>query len=175
MKTKYITLTLALAVVSICSVSAYAQNNNGRAPGYHGNLAITDHLGVFIGAETSHGYMFDSHNYLGLGIGGFVLPNDSHPTYMNAFIDYHNYLRDKNTLVLGVKAGWSHAFNYQKDSGIKFENGILCEPNIGWSWCFNSGYGLYLGLGASLIFPLGESRTEKTVLPMPKITFGFEF
>lgn len=172
--------TLIKLIISICAmflicISAHAQDGNGRSEGYRGNLAITDHLGVFIGAETSHGYMFDSHNYLGLGIGGFVLPNDSHPTYMNAFIDYHNYLKDNNTLVLGVKTGWSHAFNYQKDSGIKFENGILCEPNIGWSWYFNSGYGLYLGLGASLIFPLGESRTEKTVLPMPKISFAFEF
>ena len=172
--------TLIKLIISICAmflicISAHAQDGNGRSEGYRGNLAITDHLGVFIGAETSHGYMFDSHNYLGLGIGGFVLPNDSHPTYMNAFIDYHNYLRDNNTLVLGVKTGWSHAFNYQKDSGINFENGILCEPNIGWSWSLNSGNGLYLGLGASLIFPLGESRTEKTVLPMPKISFAFEF
>ncbi len=172
---KHIKLIISLGFLLLIAASAYAQNSNDRSEGYHGNLAITDHLGVFIGAETSHGYMFDSHNYLGLGIGGFVLPNESHPTYMNAFIDYHNYLRDNNTLVLGVKAGWSHAFNYQKDSGIKFENGILCEPNIGWSWCFNSGNGLYLGLGASLIFPLGESRTEKTVLPMPKISFAFEF
>lgn len=172
---KHIKLIISLGFLLLIAASAYAQNSNDRSEGYRGNLAITDHLGVFIGAETSHGYMFDSHNYLGLGIGGFVLPNESHPTYMNAFIDYHNYLRDNNTLVLGVKAGWSHAFNYQKDSGIKFENGILCEPNIGWSWSLNSGNGLYLGLGASLIFPLGESRTEKTVLPMPKISFAFEF
>lgn len=172
---KHIKLIISLGFLLLISASAYAQNSNDRSEGYRGNLAITDHLGVFIGAETSHGYMFDSHNYLGLGIGGFVLPDESHPIYMNAFIDYHNYLRDNNTLVLGVKAGWSHAFNYQKDSGIKFENGILCEPNIGWSWSLNSGNGLYLGLGASLIFPLGESRTEKTVLPMPKISFAFEF
>ena len=172
---KHIKLIISLGFLLLIAASAYAQNSNDRSEGYRGNLAITDHLGVFIGVETSHGYMFDSHNYLGLGIGGFVLPNESHPTYMNAFIDYHNYLRDNNTLVLGVKAGWSHAFNYQKDSGIKFENGILCEPNIGWSWSLNSGNGLYLGLGASLIFPLGESRTEKTVLPMPKISFAFEF
>ena len=125
-----------LGFLFLVTVSSYAQNSNGRSRGYHGNLAITNHLGVFIGAETSHGYMFDGHNYLGLGIGGFVLPNNNHPTYMNTFIDYHNYVKDNNTLVLGVKAGWSHAFNYQKDSGIKFENGILCEPNIGWSWCF---------------------------------------
>ena len=38
-----------------------------------------------------------------------------------------------------------------------------------------SGNGLTLGLGAALYMPVGESRTDKKVLPMPKLSFGFEF
>ncbi|MDE5890433.1 MAG: hypothetical protein K2H10_05385 [Bacteroidales bacterium] len=138
-------------------------------------MMIIDYLGVFVGLETSHGYMFDKHNYFGAGIGGFILPNKSHPTYMNAFLDYHNYLKEKNTLVLGMKAGWSHSFNYVQNSGIQYENGILLEPNIGWSWLLGSRRGLNLGLGAAIIIPAGDSRTDRKVLPMPKIFFGFEF
>ncbi len=173
MKTKLIISTLAF--LFLISSSVFAQNGIGRSRGYHGSIAVTDQLGVFVGAETSHGYMFDSHNYIGLGIGGFILPNDSLPIYMNTFIDYHNYLREKNTFVLGLKAGWSHAFNYLEDSGIQYQNGVLFEPNAGWSWRLKSGNGLCLGLGASMILPLGNSRTSRKILPLPKISFGFEF
>ena len=171
----FIRLLVSVETLCLMTICAYAQTSNSRTQGYHGNITLTDHLGVFVGVETSHGYMLDNHNYIGLGVGGFILPNNSHPTYMNTFFDYHNYLRDKSTLVLGVKAGWSHAFNYLKDSGIKYKNGVLCEPNIGWSWCLQSGKGLYLGLGATLVFPFGDSRTDQKVLPLRKISFGLEY
>ena len=120
--------------------------------------------------------MFDRHNYLGVGVGGFIFPNSSHPTFMNAFLDYHNYLSKKaSTPVLGLKAGGSHSFNYEGLSGVKFKNAVLIEPSLGWSWGLKSGKGLTLGLGAALYLPVGESRTDKKVLPMPKLSFGFEF
>jgi len=168
------TITVLFALIMAASLS-FAQSGNSRFRGYQGNIMITDHLGVFIGLETSHGYMFDKHNYLGAGIGGFIFPNESHPTYMNTFVDYHHYLKEQNSLVLGVKAGWSHAFNYAGNSGIQYGNGILLEPNIGWSWLFKSGKGLFAGLGLAMIIPVGDSRTDWKVLPMPKISLGFEF
>lgn len=74
-----------LTALSIACLSpggeSFAQSGNGRTAGYHGNVMVTDHLGVFVGLETSHGYMFDK----------------------------HNYLKDRSSLVLGMKTGWSHA------------------------------------------------------------------
>ena len=103
---------------------SFAQSGNGRTAGYHGNVMVTDHLGVFVGLETSHGYMFDKHNWLGGGINVFVFPDTNLPTYMNVFVDYHNYLKERSSLVLGMKAGWSHAFNYD-NGGVNYKNGIF--------------------------------------------------
>lgn len=164
-----------LFITSLLATNSFAQSEIKRRSGYYGNITITDHLGVFVGLETSHGYMFDKHNYLGAGVGGFILPNNNHPTYMNTFLDYHCYLKEKNSFVLGMKAGWSHAFNYNSNSGIKFKNGILIEPNIGGSWLLKSGNGLILGFGVAMIFPVGDFRTDKKIFPLPKISFGFEF
>ena len=61
----------ALAVVS-CFVSS-AQNDY-RSKGYKGSVSITDHYGVWLGAETSHGYMFNRNIYLGAGI---ILQNEA--------------------------------------------------------------------------------------------------
>ena len=164
------------AVLAVVSFSALAQTHDYRSKGYKGSVSITDQLGVWVGAETSHGFMFDRHNYLGVGVGGFVFPNSDHPTFMNAFIDYHNYLSNKtSTPVLGLKAGGSHCLNYEEATGVKFKNAIVIEPSAGWSWGLKSGHGLTLGLGAALYMPVGESWTDKKVLPMPKLTFGFEF
>ena len=172
---RFLVVAAALVVVSF---SAMAQTHDYRGKGYKGSVSITDQFGVFVGAETSHGYMFDRHNYLGVGVGGFVFPNSSHPTFMNAFIDYHNYLSNKaSTPILGLKAGGSHSF-YNNGNGltdVKFKNAVVIEPSTGWSWGLKSGNGLTLGLGAALYIPVGESMTDRKVLPMPKLSFGFEF
>lgn len=166
-----------LVMLSLFGAVSHAQTISGRKPGYRGSIAVTDNLGVFVGAETSHGYLFDAHNYLGIGIGGFILPNGTgNPVFGNAFLDYRYYLKDKpGTLVLGVKSGYSHAFTYDKDSGVAFRNGILLEPTVGWCWGLKNGCGFSLGLGLTMIAPLGESRTDKKVLPLPKLAIGFEF
>ena len=58
------------AVLAVVSFSALAQTHDYRSKGYKGSVSITDQLGVWVGAETSHGFMFDRHNYLGVGVGG---------------------------------------------------------------------------------------------------------
>ena len=166
------------AVLVVISLGASAQTHDYRGKGYKGSVSITDQFGVFVGVETSHGYMFDRHNYLGVGAGSFVFPNSSHPTFLNVFVDYHNFLSNKaSTPILGLKAGGSHSF-YNNGNGltdVKFKNAVVIEPSTGWSWGLKSGNGLTLGLGAALYIPVGESMTDQKVLPMPKLSFGFEF
>ena len=118
----------ALAVVS-CLVSS-AQNDY-RSKGYKGSVSITDQFGVWLGAETSHGYMFNRNIYLGAGIGGYIFPDGTdNPYFGEAFLDFHSYLKDKKgTPVLGLKTGLMHGFNYENASGMKLKNGFFFEPN----------------------------------------------
>lgn len=155
---------------------ASAQVPSFRNKGYKGSISFTDHYGVFVGAETSHGYMFDSKNYLGVGFGGFVLPNDEHPVFLDFFVDYQHYFKnEKSTPMVSIKGGLNHAVNYADTFGDKYANAILLEPNVGWSWGLKSGNGLTLALGCPFYFPVGASRTDSKVLPLPKLTFTFEF
>ena len=166
------------AVITLLTAStiAFAQVPDFRSKGYKGSVSLTDHYGVFVGAETSHGYMFDSKNYLGVGFGGFVLPNDAHPVFLDFFVDYQHYFKnERSTPMVSIKSGFSHSINYADTPGVKYGNALLLEPNVGWSWGLKSGKGLTLALGSTLYFPVGASRTDRKVLPLPKLTFSFEF
>ena len=167
---------LAGALFVVCSSGVSAQNDY-RSQGYKGSVSITDHYGDWVGAETSHGYMFNRNIYLGAGVGGYIFPNGTqNPFFAEGFLDFHSYLRNrKGTPVVGVKTGFMHGFDYEKKDGMNLENGLFVEPNIGWSWGLRSGQGFTIGLGGKAIAPLGDSRTDKKVILMPKVSFGFEF
>ncbi|MGM9742429.1 MAG: hypothetical protein ACI3ZC_05165, partial [Candidatus Cryptobacteroides sp.] len=55
------------------------------------------------------------------------------------------------------------------------------KPSFGWSWGLKSGQGLAVSIGLPMYIPVWinmpsyERRTDKPVLPMPKILFTFEF
>ena len=68
-----------------------------------------------------------------------------------------------------------HGFDYENKGGMKLQNGLFVEPNVGWSWGLRSGHGLTISLGGKVIAPLGDKRTDQKALFMPKISFGFEF
>ncbi len=167
---------LAGVLIVVSFIGASAQNDY-RSRGYKGSVSITDHLGVWVGAETSHGYMFNRNVYLGAGIGGYIFPNgDDNPYFGEAFLDFHSYLRNKKgTPVVGLKTGFMHGFDFEKKYGMTLENGLFIEPNVGWSWGLRSGHGLTVGLGGKVIAPLGDKRTDQKALFMPKISVGFEF
>lgn len=169
-------IIVSITLTAIC-FGAVAQTKDYRDPGFKGSVAITDQLGVFVGGDVSLGYMFDRKNYLGAGVGAFVFPKgEDMPVYGNVFADYRHYFKDtRNSMFIGSKLGFSRAFSYATNGGVTYQNGILLEPNFGWSWALRSGHGLELGLGASLIAPVGEYRSDKKILPLPKISFGFNF
>ena len=167
---------LAGVLIVVSFIGASAQNDY-RSQGYKGSVSITDHFGVFVGAETSHGYMFNRNVYLGAGIGGYIFPNGTeNPSFGEAFLDFHSYLRNKKgTPVVGLKTGYMHGFDYENKGGMKLQNGLFVEPNVGWSWGLRSGHGLTVGLGGKVIAPLGDKRTDQKALFMPKLSIGFEF
>ena len=71
---RVMTIAAGLAIISL---SASAQNDDEvisyRGRGYRGNVAFTDQYLVWMGFDTSHGYMFNEHHYLGAGAGLFWL------------------------------------------------------------------------------------------------------
>lgn len=167
---------LAGVLIVVSFIGASAQNDY-RSRGYKGSVSITDQFGVWLGAETSHGYMFNRNVYLGAGIGGYIFPNGTeNPYFGEAFLDFHSYLRNKkDTPVVGLKTGYMHGFDYENKGGMKLQNGLFVEPNVGWSWGLRSGHGITVGLGGKVISPLGDKRTDQKALFMPKFSIGFEF
>ena len=172
-ETKKLFVVLSLSCLCLC---ASAQKKDHRDPGFRGYAAITDQLGVFVGDDFSLGHMFDRKNYLGLGVSAFTLPSHSLPFYGNVFGEYRHYFKEsKNSMFIGSKAGFSHSFKYDEKPGITFKNGIMVEPNFGWSWGLKSGNALELLLGVNLTMPVGERRTSRSIMPLPKIGFAFSF
>lgn len=165
-------VAMALVCTTVC-----AQTKDFRSPGYKGSISLMDQYGVWAGLETSHGLMFDRHNYLGLGMNASIcLPklDETPPVFSNFFVDYHNYLFDKNsTPVLGVKAGYMTALNSKKTNGWRFTQAVFVEPNIGWSWAMKNGCGFTTNLGAAFYKPVGHSSTNLVV--MPKLSLTLEF
>lgn len=169
-------LMIVVAMAFACTMAS-AQTNDFRTPGYKGSVSIIDQYGVWAGLETSHGVMFDRHNYLGAGMSVSVcLPElgDTPPVFGQFFVDYHNYLLDRrSTPVLGVKAGYMTALNEKKATGWNFTKAVFIEPNVGWNRGMKKGFGLTTSLGAAMFKPIGVSTKNFAV--MPKLSLTFEF
>ena len=178
MKMRYL---LGLMCMLICNV-ALGQNKNYRDQGYKGSVAISDQIGIFVGVETSHGWMINNHHYLGVGAGGFVYPDGrSYPAFAEVYLDYGAYFSNKrSTPVAGIKAGYINALHFGKTingtvSKYSFEKGITIQPLVGWSWGLESGVGLTLGLSANIVAPIGQNKGTKPLYAIPKLSFAFEF
>lgn len=169
---------LKVMMLSVCiAVSGYAavaQEKDEtvpsyRAQGYRGNISFTDQSLIWMGFDTSHGYMFNQHHYLGAGVGLFLAPIADLPVFGHLFVDYHAYiLKKKSTPMAGVKAGY--CFSICDNPGNVFDKAFEIEPNIGWNWALSPKKGLNLSLGASIFV-----YDRKSVVAMPKIAFAFEF
>lgn len=173
MKTLFATFLFVLAAAS----TAFAQTPTFRNQGYKGSVTYTNHCIVFNGLETSHGYMFNEHHYLGGGVGAFVLtPVEELPTFMKVFVDYQAYIKDKkSTPVVGAKLGFVHSFVMARgaqSNGMTFINAMNVEPGVAWSWGLKSGCGLKLGLHADTYL---FDYDELDIAILPKLSFGFEF
>jgi len=168
--------TLILVLLYAAFSSAAAQVPKFRETGYKGNVSYTNQTIAWQGIDTSHGYMFNEHHYLGVGAGFFLLPAFTVPSFTNVFIDYHAYIKDKkSTPVLGIKLGFMHAIklNSDKSGGFLFRNALQIEPGFMWSWGLKSGNGLVLGIHPDICIFKKEENINAGI--MPKLSFGFEF
>ena len=65
--------TFNLSFSSFAGEKSRYTNQTYRNSGYRGNVNFTNHIAVWFGLETSHGYMFDSKNYIGGGAAFLLL------------------------------------------------------------------------------------------------------
>lgn len=152
-----------------------------RQRGYQGSVTVM--MSYLPGIETSHGYQFNEHHYLGAGLGAIPLfPKDDFTVFAYPFLDYQAYwFSRRNTPFCGVKTGLvTEGFNY---SGMLF-----LEPSIGWSWDFTRGGGLNLSLGCIILVdgvragkPASSWKFNPSMLwgpegwPYPKLSLTYNF
>ena len=103
-------LTIAAAIL-LTTLTAGAQTKTElpsyRSKGYAGSVSFTDQYLVWLGFDTSHGYMFNEHHYLGAGAGFFLAPiDDVPPTLVHVYGEYKGYfLKKKSTPTAGIRTG----------------------------------------------------------------------
>ena len=176
---KKLILFAALSVATMCFAASAANARVSdpvlyRSTGYKGSVSLTDITLAWVGLETSHGYMFNEHHYLGAGAGAFTVPAADTPFFAHAFVEYRAYILKKNsTPVAGIKAGWFGSTE-QDASGNLFANAFELEPNVGWTWAFNEKLGMNLCIGATSCL-YSNAPGSLAVLFMPKLTIGLEF
>jgi len=109
---------LTIIILLACAASMSAQDNTEtpayRNKGYAGNVSFTDTYIILVGLDTSHGYMFNEHHYLGGGF-GFYVTKDC-PIAYHAFAEYKSFwFKKSSTPTAGVKVGYGGVINTVKD------------------------------------------------------------
>lgn len=168
---KYLmTASAALLITVGTTAQTKSEIPSYRAKGYAGSVSFTDQYLVWMGFDTSHGYMFNEHHYLGGGAGFFLAPiDDIPPTFVHIFGEYKAYfLKKGSTPTAGIRTGLCTAVTRQH-SGNKFMYAYELEPNIGWDWGLKNGKGLNLSIGATMMM------ANRNIMAMPKLSFGFNF
>ena len=168
---KRLTLIIAMLLTAAVALGQGEDVKFFRQAGYKGSVLYTNHYLVWQGVETSHGYMFNNHHYLGASAGFMLAPIDNVPTFGMLFVDYSAYIcNKKSTPVAGIKAGFCHALNYS--TNCEFRNAAVIEPGIGWSWTLKSGNGLLLNIACPVF--LTRKMDVVSTYVMPKLSFGIE-
>lgn len=170
-----------LAIIATVGLTANAQTSGFRSKGYKGSVSVVGLPGN-LGGETSHGLMLDSDHYLGLGVGYFVqLNNDTGWDFddigrsMYAFVDYQNFCLDgSSTPFIECKLGMVNSNKHlNKHYNLVYNNYLLFEPGIGWSWALTSGQALSAALSAQCRWRLAQGNTY--LIFGPKLAISFDF
>jgi len=168
-------LIAVFVTILAINANAFSQIPSFRERGYKGNVSYTNMFFVWNGFDTSHGYMFNEHHYLGGGTGFCIVPDGlDFPTFVHLYADYHAYCFKKaSTLVAGIKLGYAKSVLPESWDLNAFE----LEPNIGWSWGLKSGHGITLSLGAYIITSTVNITeiSSSAVAALPRLSLSFEF
>ena len=178
-KLRTLIAVLAMAAIPLC---ANAKVNNEipsyRQKGYAGSVSVSDMFIFFAGFDTSHGYMFNEHHYLGGGVEIYVLtpflPTEL-VSFIEPFVEYKAYfLKRRSTPIASLRGGYSigSSINYSGKGDIKTPS-VSCQfalnPSLGWDFGLKCGKGLSLSVGLMLLTDMSEINYA------PEISFGYQF
>lgn len=156
-----------------------------RQKGYAGSVSLNSQMLFILGLETSHGYMFNEHHYLGAGVGFNIFPykeqirhssslissEEGSINFTPIFVEYKSFLRKRsNTPVLGARAAFTHMW-WKYDGQIQMREAVGLEPVFGWDWKLKDCFGLNAALGVQLIYNI----TNDTFGALPRLSLGFQF
>lgn len=173
-----IILTVALCALPVCmSAKTERETPSYRQKGYAGSISIADMFIYFAGLDTSHGYMFNEHHYIGGGLEMYFTPTfwPAVVSYIEPYIEYKAYfLKRGSTPTASIRAGYCVGAIVDRQvekPDVIYADGMCFElnPALGWDWGLKNGKGLTLSLGAQLML------ADYEVLALPKISFGFCF
>lgn len=148
-----------------------------RQKGYAGSVSLNSELVYALGLETSHGYMFNVHHYLGAGVGFNILPMLYPPPSTTAyftriFVEYKAFiLKRSNTPVLGVRAAFSPVWWKSADGQMEMRDVVWIDPGFGWDWKLKDNLGLNVGIGVNLMYNI----TNDIFGALPRVSLGFQF
>jgi hypothetical protein len=148
MKLKTILAALLLSLIVCTAASAQAPF---RDPGYKGSVGPSFFF-FGPGVETVHGYMINSHHFIGGGVAGYFLPPIT-PIFKE-FIHYQWYFKDDySTPVAAAQLGLMQTWGIDEEGS--FKNVVFFEPRFGWSWFLADRIGLTLtgGIGITAVAP----------------------
>lgn len=155
-------------------MASIAQVPGFREKGYKGSVSYNNMVLAWNGVSTSHGYMFNSHHYLGAGAGvfGLLAFDEDGVAVADIFLDYKAYWFDRpSTPVAGVKLCYLRSLGSDYSDPLKM---LGLEPSIGWSWGLKSGKGLSLQLGCRIAGSV-DYKDSRLLECLPTLTFSFDF
>lgn len=112
MKKFAVTALLFLLTFTAASATTKEESSaqSGSRTGYRGSISAHAMFNVWLGAETSHGYIFNRRHYVGGGIGASVAPIENIYVLGHIFADYRYFIMTQDsTPTLGAKAGFCTA------------------------------------------------------------------
>ena len=176
------TLIAVLAIFTLPIITNAQENNkipSYRQKGYAGNVSVSDLNVFFVGLDTSHGYMFNEHHYLGGGVEAYLsvpVMKDMWVLMVGPFVEYKAFfLKRKSTPTASIRASCMYSNLYITDPEYVFLSSYFhgysfeLTPSLGWDWGMKNGKGLNLSVGALIMTDF------KTIFATPKISFGFNF
>jgi len=143
---------IAATLLSVLVCTAASAQAPFRDTGYKGSVGAGI-LWFGPGVETVHGYMINSHHFIGGGVAAHFLPPIT-PIFKE-FAEYQWYIKDEDsTPVVSAQAGMIQAWGIDEEGS--FRNTPFLEPRFGWSWYLANTIGLTVsaGLGISLVAPI---------------------
>lgn len=169
-----------IIILLACAVSMSAQDNMGvpsyRNKGYAGSVSFTDQSIIFLGLDTSHGYMLNEREFIGGGLGFYAAPMKGSPIIFHLYGEYKFYWKEKySTPTTGVKVGYGGAIKTQEEDFVMPGAEIKVEPYIGWDWRLQNGKGFSLSLGANVFVSNMFIQADPAFYVMPKLNLGFSF